>query len=176
VSGLLATNVSGVGDFPSRDWPSPSALARSATWPEPLLSEAHTPDTDGMSLLDYAGSLLGWHPDWPEACPSVWHELPALADLDPAPSRPEYGELHLSIFIPPMPVEHDLVGKALHVNYCGGCLQRFEATGAVTTANALRHHIEAEPCAHYAVSAPNQSAAGAEAKGSARARNTVTLR
>jgi hypothetical protein len=106
-----------------------------------------------MSLLDYAGSQLGWHPDWPEARPSVWHELPALADLAPAPSRPEYGELHLSIFIPPMPVEHDMAAKAPHVNYCCGCFRRFEATDAVTAANALRHHIEAEPCAHYAAPA-----------------------
>jgi hypothetical protein len=102
-----------------------------------------------MSLLDYAGSQLGWHPDWPEARPSVWHELPALAEVETVASRPEYGELHLSIFIPPMPVEHD---KAPYVNYCGGCFQRFEATDVVTAANALRHHIEAEPCAHYAVS------------------------
>jgi hypothetical protein len=104
-----------------------------------------------MSLLDYAGSQLGWHPDWPEARPSVWHELPALAEVETVASRPEYGELHLSIFIPPMPLEHDMAAKALHVNYCGGCFQRFEATDAVTAANALRHHIEAEPCAHYEV-------------------------
>jgi hypothetical protein len=106
-----------------------------------------------MSLLDYADSQLGWHPDWPEARPSMWHELPALAELDPAPSRPEYGELHLSIFIPPIPVEHEVAAKAPHVNYCGGCFQRFEATDAVTAANTLRHHILVESCAHYAVPA-----------------------
>ena len=81
----------------------------------------------------------------------MWHELPAFAEVETVASRPEYGELHLSIFIPPMPVEHDMAAKASHVNYCGGCFQRFEATKAVTAANALRHHIEAGPCRHYAV-------------------------
>jgi hypothetical protein len=81
----------------------------------------------------------------------VWHELPALAEAETVASRPEYGELHLSIFIP-APVEHDMAAKTPHVNYCGGCFQRFEAMNAVTAANALRHHIEAKPCAHYAVS------------------------
>jgi hypothetical protein len=102
-----------------------------------------------MGLLDYACSQLGWHPDWPKARPSVWHELPVFADPDPAPSRPEYAELYLSIFIP-APVEHDMAAKAPQVNYCGGCFRRFEARAAVTAANALRHHIEAETCAHYA--------------------------
>ena len=81
----------------------------------------------------------------------MWHELPALAEVETVASRPEYGELHLSIFIPPMPVEHDLAAKAPHVDYCSGCFRRFEARDAVTAANTLRHHIEAEPCAHYAV-------------------------
>jgi hypothetical protein len=111
-----------------------------------------------MSLLDYAGSVFGWHSDWPEARPSVRDELAAFADLDPAlslsvaeavTSRPEYGELHLSIFVP-APIERDMGRKAPHVDYCGGCFQRFEAADAVTAANALRHHIEAEPCRHYA--------------------------
>jgi hypothetical protein len=114
-------------------------------------------DTDGMSLLDYAGSVLGWHSHWPEVLPSAWDELAAFADFDPAlslsvaeavTSRPEYGELQLSIFVP-APIER----KARHVDYCGGCFQRFEATDAVTAAKALRHHIEAEPCAHYATAA-----------------------
>jgi len=64
-----------------------------------------------MSLLDYAGSQLGWHPDWPEARPSVWHELPVLAEVETVASRPECGELHLSIFVP-APVEHDMAAKA----------------------------------------------------------------
>jgi len=118
-------------------------------------------DTDGMSLLDYAGSVLGWHSDWPEARPSAWDELAAFADFDPAlslsvdeavTSRPEYGELHLSIFVP-APIQRDIGRKAPRVDYCGGCFQRFEGTDAVTAANALRHHIEAEPCAHYATAA-----------------------
>jgi hypothetical protein len=127
--------------------------------PESLFSVTHDPDTDGMRLLDYVGSVLGWHPDWLEARPSVWHELPAFADLAPAlfpavaeveavMSRPEHSEMQLGISIP-APVEHDVAANASHVNYCGGCFQRFEATDAVTAANALRHHIEAEPCAHY---------------------------
>jgi hypothetical protein len=72
-----------------------------------------------------------------------------LAEVETVASRPEYGELHLSIFVPE-PVEHDMAAKAPHVNYCGECFRRFEATDAGTAANALRHHIEAEPCAHYA--------------------------
>jgi hypothetical protein len=113
-----------------------------------------------MNLLDCAGFQLGWHPDWPEARLSIWHELPVLTDLNSAgvgtetiASCPEYGELHLSIFIPPMPVQHDLAAKAPHVNYCGGCFQCFEAMNAITAANTLHHHIEAEPCTHYEVPA-----------------------
>jgi hypothetical protein len=131
--------------------------------PKPLLSVAHAPDTDGMSLLDYAASQFSWHQDWPEARPSVWHELPVLADFDPAlppvvsdvevvTIRPEYAEMHLGIPVP-MPVEHYMAAKAPHLNYCGGCFQRFEVTAAVTAASALRYHIEAEPCAHYSVTA-----------------------
>jgi hypothetical protein len=76
VSGLLAANVSKWTISPCL-FPAPSgrsslsAVARSATWPKPLLLGGHPPDTDGMSLLDYAGSQLGWHPDWPEARQSV---------------------------------------------------------------------------------------------------------
>jgi len=109
-----------------------------------------------MSLLDYADSQLGWHPDWPEAGPSVWHELaelsPAVAEVKAVTSHQEHADLHLGISIPE-PVKHDMAGKVLHANCCGGCFQWFEATAAVTAANALRHHIEAEPCAHYAVPA-----------------------
>jgi hypothetical protein len=100
-----------------------------------------------MSLLDYAGSQLGWHPDWPEARPSAWHELPALDGLASALS-PAIAELHLAISIP-APFEPDLASKSPRVNYCGGCFQRFEAMDAATAANALRHHIETESCAHY---------------------------
>jgi hypothetical protein len=101
-----------------------------------------------MSLLDYAGSVLGWHSDWPEARPSVWHELPLLAEVEAVTSRQEYAELRLGIFIPAL-VEHEMAAKAPHVNYCGGCFRRFEAIDAARAANALRHHIEVEPCAHY---------------------------
>jgi hypothetical protein len=31
---------------------------------------------DGLSLFDYAGKVLGWHEDWPEARPSNWDSLP----------------------------------------------------------------------------------------------------
>lgn len=122
-------------------------------------------DTESMSLLDYAASQLGWHPDWPEVRPSVWHELPELADLEPVlsptvaevlPNRLEHTELHLSIFVP-APVEYDMVRKAPQVNYCGGCFQQFVATDAVTAANALRRHIEVEPCAHYVILAAKES-------------------
>jgi hypothetical protein len=37
-----------------------------------------------MSLLDFAGSRLTWHLDWPEVRPSMWYTLSMLADLAPA--------------------------------------------------------------------------------------------
>jgi hypothetical protein len=46
-----------------------------------------------------------------------------------------------------------MTGKALQVEYCGECFQRFEAMAAMTVENALCHHIEVEPCAHYTASA-----------------------
>jgi hypothetical protein len=90
--------------------------------------------------------------------PKPGDELAPFADLDSAlflsvaeavTSRPEYGKLHLSIFVP-SPVERGMGCKAPHVDYCGGCFQRFEAADAVTAANALRHHIEADSCGCYA--------------------------
>jgi hypothetical protein len=132
-------------------------LLRSHYLAEPLIPAITAADIECMSLLDYAASQLGGHPDWPEVRPSVWHELPALADLDPVLSptvaealtnRLERTELHLSISVP-APLEYDMPHKAPQVNYCGGCFQRFVAMDAVTAANALRRHIEVELCAPY---------------------------
>jgi 5S rRNA maturation endonuclease (ribonuclease M5) len=44
---------------------------------------------DGLLLLDYVGSVFGWHEDWHEAWPSNWDELPLFGDsVKPYPSLP----------------------------------------------------------------------------------------
>jgi len=44
---------------------------------------------DGLSLLGYAGKVLGWHEDWLEACPSNLNELPPFGEsVEPRLSLP----------------------------------------------------------------------------------------
>jgi hypothetical protein len=37
-----------------------------------------------------------------------------------------------------------------HVEYCGGCFVRFVSPSRLDAAEALRRHIEQDPCKHYA--------------------------
>jgi hypothetical protein len=51
--------------------------------------DADASPEDGLSLLDYAGSVLGWHSHWPEARPSNWDELlPFSESVNSYPSLP----------------------------------------------------------------------------------------
>jgi DNA primase len=123
---------------------------------------------DGLSLLDYAGKVLGWHEDWPEARPSNWDSLPAV---NPRPTRGiahytldgvehpyEYDE---TVTLPaPTPVEELRATpvlpskakaeryRAKHVNRCA-CGQSFEGASAQASADALKSHIHDNPCQHY---------------------------
>lgn len=86
-------------------------------------------------LLDYAGEVFEWHEDWPEARPSTWNLLP---DLDALRKR---WRKKLKLPREKKPV--------VSVEYCGGCFARFASTDRAASANALREHIENDPCPHY---------------------------
>jgi hypothetical protein len=133
-----------------------------------------------MSLLDYAGSQLGWHPDWPEARSSVWQELsrtrrPRLGCCGGGDEPPGIRRAASQHICHPCPASTTWRPRRQTSTTAADASGVLSQRKGCTAANALRYHIEAEPCAHYAVPALNQSAAGAEAKGSARARSTVAL-
>jgi hypothetical protein len=152
-----------------------SNLGRSSEDEPDLLSYAETrlgstaPVEDAPpvadSLLDEAGEVLpkhgfDWHEDWPKARPSAFPSKGyAYYTLGGEAHRYEYDE---TVTLPtPTPVDElratpvpakikPWVKKTEpNLNVCGGCGERFTGPTAQASADALRQHIESDPCEHY---------------------------
>jgi hypothetical protein len=121
-----------------------------------------------LSLLDYAGKVLGWHEDWPEAQPSNWDNLPAFEPtpkkgiahytLDGVEHAYEYDE---TVTLPAQTPVAELRATpvlpsktkveahgAKHRNRCA-CGQWFDGASAQASADALKSHIYDTPCPRY---------------------------
>jgi hypothetical protein len=151
----------------------PESGLLSAIAPEPEMSDSPVAESDdGLSLLDYAGRVLGWHQDWPEARASAFPtKSHAYYTLGGKAHRYEYDE---TVALPtptpadelratpvPAKVERWAKKREQNLNVCGECRKRFTATTAQASADMLRQHVESDPCEQYATATPAQLVARA---------------
>jgi hypothetical protein len=96
-----------------------------------------TESDDGLSLLDYAGKVLGWHEDWPEARPSNWDELAPFGEyVEPEPV--------LDIPVGGFRSLGSRDGRWPGYGYCSGsmCRMRIEARTEDEARSLFREHLE----------------------------------